>query len=254
MAKGGTIFLDEIGDISLKMQSRLLRVLQEKEIIKIGGHEIKPIDVRIIAATNKNLFEMVQKNEFRKDLFYRLKMGYVKIPPLRDRKSDLPLLIHTFVNKESNYTYSITPEAIRELCKYNWHGNVRELQNTISYMIAMSNNNVLTSDDVPEQDFFQDDFQDDLDCTYDYFMNKSNAPLNDIQCKMLIIIYKYNLNRNIIGRKILLESFRDNYNLSEYAIRKNISYLENLGYISLSKGKVGIVLTELGKNYIKLSK
>lgn len=254
LAKGGTIFLDEIGDISLKMQSRLLRVLQEKEIIKIGGHEIKPIDVRIIAATNKNLFEMVQKNEFRKDLFYRLKMGYVKIPPLRDRKSDFPLLIHTFVNKESNYTYSITPEAIRELCKYNWHGNVRELQNTISYMIAMSNNNVLTSDDVPEQDFFQDDFQDDLDCTYDYFMNKSNAPLNDIQCKMLIIIYKYNLNRNIIGRKILLESFRDNYNLSEYAIRKNISYLENLGYISLSKGKVGIVLTELGKNYIKLSK
>lgn len=121
-------------------------------------------------------------------------------------------------------------------------------------MIAMSNNNVLTSDDVPERDFFQGDFQDYFDCTYDYSMNKSNTPLNDVQSKMLITIYKYNLNQNIIGRKILLESFRDKYNLSEYAIRKNISYLENLGYISLSRGKVGIVLTELGKNYIKLSK
>lgn len=121
-------------------------------------------------------------------------------------------------------------------------------------MIAMSNNNVLTLDDVPERDFFQGDFQDDFDCNYDYSMNKGNTPLNDVQIKMLITIYKYNLNQNIIGRKILLESFRDNYNLSEYAIRKNLSYLENLGYISLSRGKVGIILTELGKNYIKLSK
>ena len=252
LANGGTILLDEIGDISLKMQSRLLRVLQEKEIIKIGGHEVKPIDVRIIAATNKNLFEMVQKNEFRKDLFYRLKMGYVKIPSLRDRKSDLPTLIHTFVNKESNYTYSITPEAIKKLCKYSWNGNVRELQNTISYMIAISNSNVLTSDDVPEQEFFQTDLQNDFYYSYDYSINKINKDLNDIQIKILITIYEYNLRNNIIGRKILLETFQDSYNLSEYAIRKNLSYLENLGYISSSRGKVGIILTELGKNYISL--
>ncbi|MEG1409576.1 MAG: sigma 54-interacting transcriptional regulator [Terrisporobacter sp.] len=250
LSKGGTIFLDEIGDISLKMQSRLLRVLQEKEIIKIGGHEIKPIDVRIIAATNKNLFEMVKKNEFRKDLFYRLKMGYVKIPPLRDRKSDLALLIHTFVNKESNYTYSITTESIHELCKYNWHGNIRELQNTISYMIAMSNSNVLTLEDVPERDFFQGSFEDDLAYTFMEFVDESRDQLNDLQIKILILIYKYNLNRNIIGRKILLQSLGSHYNLSEYAIRKNLSYLETLNYISTSKGKVGIVLTELGRKYL----
>lgn len=85
-------------------------------------------------------------------------------------------------------------------------------------------------------------------------MNKSHNPIDNIQSEMLITIYKYNLNRNIIGRKILLESLGYKYNLSEYSIRKNLSYLENLGYISLSKGKIGIVLTELGKNYIKLSK
>lgn len=247
LAKGGTIFLDEIGDISLKMQSRLLRVLQEKEIIKIGGHDIKPIDVRIIAATNRNLFELVKQNKFRKDLFYRLKMGYVKIPPLRDRKSDISLLIESFVGKESNYRVNITKEAIEKLYKYDWYGNVRELQNTICYMLAMADGNILDVEDVPSFEFFQYEPEDSLCAQCDLKQDS----ISSIQNRLLKIIYDYNINNKIVGRKLLYDILNEDYNISEYKIRKNLSYLEELNYITASRGKVGIVLTNKGKEYIK---
>ena len=247
LAKGGTIFLDEIGDISLKMQSRLLRVLQEKEIIKIGGHDIKPIDVRIIAATNRNLFELVKQNKFRKDLFYRLKMGYVKIPPLRDRKSDISLLIESFVGKESNYKVNITKEAIEKLNKYDWYGNVRELQNTICYMLAMADGNILDIEDVPSFEFFQYEPEDSLYAQCDL----KQDGISSIQNRLLKIIYDYNINNKIVGRKLLYDILNEDYNISEYNIRKNLSYLEELNYITSSRGKVGIVLTNKGKKYIK---
>jgi|GEM_PF-149240 len=154
-AEGGTIFLDEIGDTSPRVQARLLRVLQEKEIMRVGSTEIKPVDVRIIAATNKNISALVQSGRFRRDLYYRLKTGYIKVPPLRERKEDLEELINYFVSIKSASSIEVAPGVLAELQKYDWYGNVRELKNTINYMLAVTENSRLTLADIPDPGFFQ---------------------------------------------------------------------------------------------------
>lgn len=134
-ADKGTIFLDEIGDLPMPMQVKLLRVLQEKEIEAIGSYESESVDVRIIAATNKNLEEMVNKNTFRSDLYYRLNVMNIKIPSLRDRKEDIPIIAQNICTKisqeESIYCEGFSPEALEYLSNYSYPGNVRELQNIV---------------------------------------------------------------------------------------------------------------------------
>ncbi|MFA5612364.1 MAG: sigma 54-interacting transcriptional regulator [Anaerolineaceae bacterium] len=151
-AYGGTVLLDEIGELPLDLQPKLLRVLQEKEITRIGGVESVIVDVRIIAATNKDLKEMVKRNTFREDLYYRLNVVPLTIPPLRERKDDIPLLVNEFLN-ELNQKYglekSIKNEVIEVLCKYNWPGNVRELKNIIERVILMCNSNIIGTEDLP---------------------------------------------------------------------------------------------------------
>lgn len=140
LAEGGTIFLDEIGDMSPFMQSKLLRVLQEKEIEKIGRTQSIPIDVRVIAATNKPLEQMIKQGQFRTDLYYRLNVVSIKIPPLRERGEDIGLLSQYFLH-QNNAKYkkdrTLSAEAIRFLSAYEWPGNVRELQNCIEYAVIM---------------------------------------------------------------------------------------------------------------------
>lgn len=137
MAHTGTIFLDEIGEISLSLQARLLRVLQEREVMRIGGDRIIPVDVRVIAATNKNLVESVHEQKFRSDLYYRLNILYLHIPPLRDRMEDLDLLIDYLTEKHGGKPEQITPE-MREVFKaYHWPGNIRELENLIERIITI---------------------------------------------------------------------------------------------------------------------
>jgi PAS domain S-box-containing protein len=142
LARGGTIFLDEIGDMPLHLQSKLLRVLENRVIERVGGIEQIPIDVRIIAATNRNLEEMVENHEFRDDLYYRLSVIPVFIPPLRERKEDIPILIEHFLAKYSKHMgrslQRIDPQVQKMLLHYSWPGNIRELQNTIEYAINMS--------------------------------------------------------------------------------------------------------------------
>lgn len=132
LAHNGTMFLDEIGEIPKSLQARLLRVLQEKEIMRVGGNKIVPIDIRIISATNKNLKRKVELGEFRDDLYYRLNVFYLKIPPIRERKDDISLLSTIFLHK---FGVSINEKAVKEimpyLLEYNWPGNIRELQNVI---------------------------------------------------------------------------------------------------------------------------
>ncbi|WP_159017766.1 MULTISPECIES: sigma-54-dependent transcriptional regulator [Algibacter] len=140
-ANGGTIFLDEIGNAPLAVQLRLLRVLQEKEVIKVGAQKPEKIDIRIIAATNSDLRDMIQKQTFREDLFYRLTVVEIHVAPLRERKEDIPVLVDKFLFKYGveykDRFIKITPEALAILNRYNWPGNIRELENVVQRAVIM---------------------------------------------------------------------------------------------------------------------
>jgi transcriptional regulator with GAF, ATPase, and Fis domain len=157
LAKGGTIFLDEIGDIPLTLQAKLLRVLQEREIEKLGGRRRIPVDVRILSATHRNLEEMIEKTEFRQDLYYRLKVVEIVLPPLRDRKDDIPKLVRFFLDKygkrEGLRDVRITQEALQKLMRYPFPGNVRELENLIEGALALTTDAVIDPGDLlmPEE-------------------------------------------------------------------------------------------------------
>ena len=163
-ANGGTIFLDEIGNASKAVQTRLLRVLQEKEVVKVGEQKARKIDVRIIAATNGNLKEMIQKNTFREDLFYRLTVVEINVAPLRDRKEDIPLLIEKFLFKYGveykDRFVRITQEATEILQRYNWPGNIRELENVIQRAVIMCNK-IIDVDHLPDSLKFDISFPED---------------------------------------------------------------------------------------------
>lgn len=154
LANGGTIFLDEIGDMSPNLQVKLLRVLQEQKFERVGGTRTLEIDVRIIAATNKNLINAVNKGTFRQDLYYRLNVIPMKVPPLRLRKSDIPLLIDFFIKKFTKQNRKrisgLTQGAQDALMAYSWPGNVRELENLIERLIILSNGDSIEFDDIPE--------------------------------------------------------------------------------------------------------
>jgi len=154
MANGGTIFLDEIGEMSPALQVKLLRVLQEKKFERVGGTKTIHVDVRIIAATNKNLTTAINKGKFREDLYYRLNVIPMKVPPLKQRKSDIPLLIDHFLKKfQKGAKKKITgfsPEVMDAMLKYDWPGNVRELENVIKRLTILCDDEIVTVDDLPE--------------------------------------------------------------------------------------------------------
>jgi two-component system NtrC family response regulator len=153
IAHGGTIFLDEVGDIPQSIQVKLLRVLQEHQFERVGGTEIIEVDARIIAATNKNLEQKIKEGTFREDLYYRLNVVSIKIPPLRERKEDILLMIEGFVEKyceENNKVkLDISKEAADVLMKYNYPGNVRELENIIERAVVLTRGKVITLNDLP---------------------------------------------------------------------------------------------------------
>ncbi len=136
-ANGGTLFLDEIGDVSPRIQARLLRVLQEKEVMRVGGTDILPVDVRIIAATHRRLSEQCAQGKFREDLYFRLKRLYLTTPTLRDRRSDIPLLFQWFIARNGREGLTLSPEVTALFQQYDWPGNVRELESVAEYMAAV---------------------------------------------------------------------------------------------------------------------
>lgn len=153
-ANSGTIFLDEIGEMSLGMQIKLLRVLQERSVRKVGGNVEEPVDVRVIAATNRDLADSIQKGTFREDLFYRINVIPIALPALRQRKEDIPLLVEHFAQKfcsaQSVPVKKISVDAMRMLEKYSWPGNVRELENVIERCVALDPSGVITTRTLPE--------------------------------------------------------------------------------------------------------
>lgn len=155
MANGGTIFLDEIGTVSAKMQVELLRVIETKQFTRVGGNEMIKSDFRVIAATNEPLEDLVKQGRFREDLYYRLDVFTILIPPLRERIEDIPLLAYYFLKKFSiamnKKKDTISPEAMDFLVKYNWPGNVRELENAVERAVVVSKTNVIDVKDLPFQ-------------------------------------------------------------------------------------------------------
>lgn len=152
-AHRGTIFLDEISEMSLSMQVKLLRVLQEREITRVGGEEVIAIDVRVIAATNKDLLKEISNGRFRKDLYYRLNVVTLHMPPLSDRKEDIPLLAQHFLKKFSHANHKkikgFTPQAMDRLIKHDWPGNVRELMNAVERGVVLSTTDYIDIDALP---------------------------------------------------------------------------------------------------------
>lgn len=162
-AHTGTIFLDEIGNASLSVQMKLLRVLQEKEVTKVGARKAEKLDVRIVAATNSNLEDHIENKTFREDLFYRLSVVTILVPPLRERKSDISLLVDKFLKKYGieykDKFVGISPEAMEVLQRYHWPGNIRELENIIQRAVIMSDKEI-TLKEMPEQLKFKIELQD----------------------------------------------------------------------------------------------
>lgn len=150
LADGGTLFLDEIGDMSLAAQAKVLRALQENKITRVGGEKEIPVNVRILAATNKNLKEEIEKGNFREDLYHRLSVIVINVPPLRERKDDIPLLVNNFVEIISQNMGKATPtfteEALEELKKFKWTGNIRELHNIVERLVILSGNEISKND------------------------------------------------------------------------------------------------------------
>ncbi|MBW7847059.1 MAG: sigma-54-dependent Fis family transcriptional regulator [Bacteroidales bacterium] len=146
LAHGGTLFLDEIGDMSLSAQAKVLRALQENKITRVGGEKEIPVDVRILAATNKNLKEEIEKGRFREDLYHRISVIVIEVPPLRDRKEDIPLLVSHFMTQicqnMGKAVPAITDEAMHEMQQYRWTGNIRELHNATERLVILGGNTI----------------------------------------------------------------------------------------------------------------
>ncbi|HHT9129409.1 MAG TPA: sigma-54-dependent transcriptional regulator, partial [Candidatus Brocadiaceae bacterium] len=155
LANKGTIFLDEIGDMSINTQSKLLRVLQEQKFERLGGTETLAVDVRIISATHRNLEEEIEEGRFREDLYYRIKVVNIKLPPLRHKKEDIPLLANRFLEyfskKHQKRVLSISNEAMKLLISYNWPGNVRQLKNVVESAVVFAHGEILDTVELPEE-------------------------------------------------------------------------------------------------------
>ncbi|UCF86783.1 MAG: sigma 54-interacting transcriptional regulator, partial [Nitrospiraceae bacterium] len=152
LANKGTIFLDEIGDLPITLQPKILRVLQEREFERVGSEKTIRVDVRIIAATSRNLEGLVSQNKYREDLYYRLNVIPLFLPPLREREEDIPALIEFFLekfNSENNRSVALDNTALQVFLNYNWPGNVRELENTIERLVIMSHSDRITASDLP---------------------------------------------------------------------------------------------------------
>ncbi len=213
-ANGGTLFLDEIGEVPLSLQSKLLRFLQDKQIVRVGGNTTIPIDARVIAATNRDLEEMVSQKMFRKDLFYRLNVVPITIPPLRDRKEDVIPLINNMISKynsQNDTHYSIDRSAMKQLVNYDWPGNIRELENIIEYSIVTSNTETINEDDLPEKIVKKDNRQ--IKNEADDVVSLKKA-LDDYEYSILINTMKksksiqemgdrLNVDRSTMSRKLL---------------------------------------------------
>lgn len=198
LAQNGTIFLDEIGDMPLSLQAKLLRVIEQREVVRLGSNEVIKLNVRLVAATNKNLKEAVKKGEFREDLYYRLNVIEITLPPLRERREDLPLLIDHFMN-HFNKTLGtnikeLAPDVLKWLLNYDYPGNVRELANIIESAMVIARGDVIELTDLTQKYITRADIDEDLGLqNVDEAVNQLvGYTLKEIEEKMIIATLKHN--------------------------------------------------------------
>ncbi|MGG0939250.1 sigma 54-interacting transcriptional regulator [Brevibacillus centrosporus] len=238
-ADGGTIFLDEIGDISPAIQVKLLRVLQEKQVIRVGGTGIIAVDCRVLAATNRDLENAVEQGHFREDLFYRLAVLPIEIPALRERISDLPLLIEDHLSSQGlSKTWS--PEVMELLHSHDWRGNIRELKNVVDYATAVSEGPVITIEDLPKrltQRLAQKSYE-----------NAASFRASDERdVDLLLCLYQYYITNKPVGRYQLA-----NYPVlrstgwTESALRNKLKQLEERGLVRSGTTRQGTTITADG--------
>ncbi len=247
LAHSGTLFLDEIGEMPFHLQARLLRVLQEKEIIRVGGDRVISVDVRIIAATNQNVINMIKDKTFRKDLYYRLNVIPLTIPPLRKRKEDVPLLIEVFQKQFHTY-FKITPGAMERLQNHPWEGNIRELQNLIEYLRNLRKP-IVAVEDLP---FVSDEEKkaNRLNNTERETIKKLEQTAKQDTSKIVFILEALKTSKEehtILGRRSLAALSRLNHlNISEIQMRTILSDLVTYQMIKQKKGRGGTAITKLG--------
>lgn len=238
----GRFFLDEIGELPLPMQAKLLRVLEEKKIQKVGGVNLINVDIRVICATNRNLVKMIEEGSFRRDLYYRLCVLPLSIPPLRGRKDDIPLLIDSFKEK-NNARYTLSAQAEEKLLQYAWPGNVRELRNTTEYLSSLEKP-VIDIEDISilGNSFFE--FEGEMEARAD--------EQKDISLFILEEIEKSQQHGRAIGRQALFkEAAVQGLPFTETEIRLTMRKLCRLGYIVSYQGRRGSELTDDGREKIQ---
>lgn len=242
-AHGGTIFLDEIGDASLEIQARLLRVLQEKQVRRISSLTFIPVDCKIIAATNRNLIKLVEKGKFRKDLFYRLNILPINIPSLRERKEDVILLISHYLKKfTKSYRVEVdhffNEDTIQFLKKHDWPGNIRQLVNTVEYLVNIKERGKL----IDLKDLPSYIISNQLDIKH---FKESHC--NDTR----LLILKILLKKDFLGRRKITEAINSyGKNLSEAKIRDILNEMQTENLISNDKNK-GNYITDIGKKFVE---
>ena len=236
IANNGTLFLDEIEGMSKNLQFKLLRVIQEKEIIKVGGDEMIPIDVRIIAASNENLGELVENKVFRQDLYYRLNTLPITIPPLRERIDDLYLLIEDF-KQEMDFNFIFTKSSKHLIENYTWPGNIRELRNCIEYLGCLGETII-----EPEM------FPQNMNSLNKNITKPSSYEEKNIFYETAFVIDELEKKGKSCGRKSISEELKNkNIYISEAKIRKVLENMKNDGLISSGEGRTGSKLTSFGR-------
>jgi two-component system NtrC family response regulator len=220
-ANGGTLFIDEIGDAPAEAQVKLLRVLQEQELERVGGNETIKVDVRVVAATSRVLEEMMQQGGFRNDLFYRLNVISIEIPPLRERKSDIPLLVSHFIHKYASENdkeiEGMSKEAMDILMKYGYPGNVRELENAIERAVVMARGTLMTTEDLP---IHLRSVQSESDMSYEAEGNSLPETLENMERHLIAnALAKTNGNQSKAAETLGISERNLRYRLKKYGLK-----------------------------------
>lgn len=236
-AHNGTIFLDEIGDMPMYLQTKLLRVIQENQVMRVGGESIIDIDVRIIAATNRNLLSMIECEKFRSDLYYRINVLPISIPPLRERREDIIMMLKYFMKRK----IEISEDVKRVMESYDWPGNIRELKNTAMYIDIMSSGDMVELYDLPHNFInIKKDYSKEIKIL------KEKVSIEKI-IRVMEIIKEYNLLNKSIGRNYIVNELHDQgYTISEGEVRTILSVAKDLNLITAGIGRKGSELTKEG--------